>query len=61
MGQKHNGVSLPEFIEQCLRDGKSAAHLDFQHVMAVFGKEKIVKMALEIKEKIAKEKADAKR
>ncbi len=51
MSEKHDGKSLQEYIRSLLLDGKGSKHEDFQLLFKVFGKEKIVKIALEEKAK----------
>ena len=53
-----NRITLKLHIEKLLNEGKRANHPDFEPFFRLFGKEKIIQLALEIKEeqKLAAEK-----
>lgn len=56
-----DGLSLTEYIESLLKDGKDSRHDDFKALIKVFGLEKIQRMVLEARERFKKEDEDERR
>lgn len=48
-------VTLRDYVEELLKQGKRSKHPDFQTLFEIYGKDKIVDMAREILEKEKKE------
>lgn len=51
MTQQQLFITLDEYVEKLLKEGKRANHPDFQLLFSVYGKDKIVAMAKRILEK----------
>jgi len=55
MTQQQLFITLDEYVEKLLKEGKRSQHPDFQLLFSVYGKDKITEMAKRI---LSKEKDD---